>query len=297
MRLICPNCGAQYEVADDVIPPTGRDVQCSNCGHTWFEMPGASEAAEAEEMTRAAPTAKQAPPAESVAEPVAEPDAEPEPEPEPGPEAVEQTPVPDAAPAAAARSAISPQIAGILREEAAREEAARRAETAPALESQPDLGLEQSFDPEDQRAEEARRRMARLRGEPAPAIGAPMTPAANARRELLPDIEQINSTLRATSDRPTAMPPETFIVQDQRRGGFGTGFVTVLLLAAAFAAIYAFAPRIAAAVPQAEPVLTRYVALVDEGRLWLDLKMQTIIESLSADNAETPETAPESSGN
>ncbi|MDC0135779.1 zinc-ribbon domain-containing protein, partial [Sulfitobacter sp.] len=31
MRLICPNCDAQYEVPDDVMPVAGRDVQCSNC--------------------------------------------------------------------------------------------------------------------------------------------------------------------------------------------------------------------------------------------------------------------------
>ena len=37
MRLICPNCGAQYEVPESVIPETGRDVQCSSCGHTWFQ--------------------------------------------------------------------------------------------------------------------------------------------------------------------------------------------------------------------------------------------------------------------
>ncbi|NBR91243.1 MAG: hypothetical protein EBS68_15290, partial [Rhodobacteraceae bacterium] len=29
MRIICPNCGAQYEVPNDVVPETGRDVQCS----------------------------------------------------------------------------------------------------------------------------------------------------------------------------------------------------------------------------------------------------------------------------
>ncbi|MGJ5621471.1 zinc-ribbon domain-containing protein, partial [Sulfitobacter sp. MF3-043] len=33
MRLICPNCDAQYEV----MPTDGRDVQCSNCGQTWFQ--------------------------------------------------------------------------------------------------------------------------------------------------------------------------------------------------------------------------------------------------------------------
>ena len=38
MRLTCPNCGAQYEVPDDVIPDEGRDVQCSNCGDTWFQQ-------------------------------------------------------------------------------------------------------------------------------------------------------------------------------------------------------------------------------------------------------------------
>ncbi|GAA6182470.1 zinc-ribbon domain-containing protein [Shimia sp. NS0008-38b] len=37
MRLTCPNCGAQYEVPDDIIPTSGRDVQCSNCGNTWFQ--------------------------------------------------------------------------------------------------------------------------------------------------------------------------------------------------------------------------------------------------------------------
>ncbi len=37
MRLTCPNCGAQYEVPDEVIPEIGRDVQCSNCGDTWFQ--------------------------------------------------------------------------------------------------------------------------------------------------------------------------------------------------------------------------------------------------------------------
>lgn len=40
MRLVCPNCSAQYEIDGSMIPEDGRDVQCSNCGHTWFELPG-----------------------------------------------------------------------------------------------------------------------------------------------------------------------------------------------------------------------------------------------------------------
>lgn len=38
MRLQCPNCDAEYEVDTSAIPPEGRDVQCSNCGHGWFQI-------------------------------------------------------------------------------------------------------------------------------------------------------------------------------------------------------------------------------------------------------------------
>ena len=39
MRLICPTCAAQYEIADDAIPPEGREVECSACGTGW-RQPG-----------------------------------------------------------------------------------------------------------------------------------------------------------------------------------------------------------------------------------------------------------------
>lgn len=37
MRIICPNCSAQYEVEAAAIPPEGRYVQCSACGHGWLQ--------------------------------------------------------------------------------------------------------------------------------------------------------------------------------------------------------------------------------------------------------------------
>ena len=36
MLIKCPNCNAQYEVPNDIIPAAGRDVQCSSCSKTWF---------------------------------------------------------------------------------------------------------------------------------------------------------------------------------------------------------------------------------------------------------------------
>lgn len=35
MRLVCPRCGAQYEIDDAAVPAAGRDVECSACDHVW----------------------------------------------------------------------------------------------------------------------------------------------------------------------------------------------------------------------------------------------------------------------
>ena len=45
MRLTCPRCGAQYEIAAAAIPAAGREVECSACSHVWFQ-PGQPKAAE-----------------------------------------------------------------------------------------------------------------------------------------------------------------------------------------------------------------------------------------------------------
>ncbi|RDW13004.1 zinc-ribbon domain-containing protein [Paracoccus thiocyanatus] len=37
MRLTCPRCAAQYEIAQSAIPALGREVECSACGHVWRE--------------------------------------------------------------------------------------------------------------------------------------------------------------------------------------------------------------------------------------------------------------------
>ncbi|WP_347267161.1 zinc-ribbon domain-containing protein [Paracoccus sp. (in: a-proteobacteria)] len=45
MRLTCPSCRAQYQIADSAIPASGREVECSACGHVWHEpAPAAADA-------------------------------------------------------------------------------------------------------------------------------------------------------------------------------------------------------------------------------------------------------------
>ncbi len=336
MRLICPNCGAQYEVADDVIPTAGRDVQCSNCGHTWFEMPGGSEAAEADidlaipvdeprqaeaaqvqsadnqdrsnapganvwdddeaddaddyddaedendqfdatkedEPPVDAPkditdTAKAMPPDDDMEAHAAKADDDTDPDTDDA--------IAEVAGASPQRREIAPEVAEILREEAAREDQQRRANIRATIESQPDLGIDSSADPDAQRNEESRRRMARMRGESAPPVGADMS---GSRRDLLPDIEEINSTLRATTQRAEmadAAPPAEY----ERRRGFRFGFSSMVVIALIAGAIYITAPKIIAAVPATESVLTAYVNGINEARLWLDLKMQQILEQMN----------------
>lgn len=274
MRLTCPNCGAQYEVPDDVIPPGGRDVQCSNCGDTWLaggdepeQEPAAQEYSAFEDYPE--------PTASGAAEEAAAPESEPEPEPA-EPEEPEADPEPRS-PLERRKQRLDPALAGILREEAARESGLREAEQS-GLESQDELGLQEPEPEPDEaarRARESRDRMARLRGENPAEIEAEET---GSRRGLLPDIEEINSTLRA-SGAPAPAPAGGEHSSAPRRGGsgFAAGFLFSLVLAAGLAAVYAKAPEIAKAVPQADPAVSSYVALVDQARIWLDGQLRAVM--------------------
>lgn len=39
IRLICPGCAAEYRLSDAAVPPGGREVECSACGHVWHATP------------------------------------------------------------------------------------------------------------------------------------------------------------------------------------------------------------------------------------------------------------------
>lgn len=277
MRLICPSCGAQYEVDESVIPDGGRDVQCSNCGHAWFQH--SARRLREEAARKAAAAAEPAPPSPAPAADQGAAAVAPAPEPPTETAAAE-----NAKPAAARpRRTLDDAVRNVLREEAERETRARMAEGT-SVEMQPDLGLAAAATAAAGRAAETPQdRVAKVGGEPHDFDEDALVPRA-ARRELLPDIEEINSTLRATSERGNEAAavdaPETLA---RRRSGFRMGFSTALLVSAALLALYVLAPGIAEKVPALEPTIASYVATVDSGRVWLDERMRSLTAALQSD--------------
>lgn len=354
MRLVCPNCEAKYEVPEDAIPETGRDVQCANCGHAWYQMRPRAAVAEpvAAAPVVAAPMAKapepepQAPAPEPepvaapevavtpepeplapeievqpdvvvpdpvaetpeiVVEPVAEPDVEiavePDPvvdlaadpvaevaetpamvaEAEPLDSPVVADPVPDTAeendgspaeaPAALAAApaayAVDESVLAILREEAEREAQARRSDFAKPLEVQPDLGIEAA---------------AAMTKRPVEVVSADagMPGAAEdsddrhgGRKTRLPDVEEINSTLRPAEQLVGEGQDDAGAVATEGRSSFRSGFLMVMVVAILGAALYISADALAQAVPALAGMLKSYVGMVDSLRLQLDGLMQS----------------------
>lgn len=313
MRLICPNCEATYEVPDDVIPEAGRDVQCSNCGDTWFQhhpdheppaedtpaeetwVDATEETGEASDVTDGAgdDTGDTADTAEETPEsPWDEGDSD-----DAGidrDEAAEDQPQDeidhDPAGEEMARRELDEGVKSILQEEAEREREARAAERASeSLETQPDLGLAQADDEATRRSREAQTRMARLRGAPEPADTVAIDPTS--RRDLLPDIEEINSSLRSDEDGDgAAMVGDAYpeAGTTPRSGGFRRGFLLIVLLAVIAALVYAFAPMISERFPAVADVLQSYVETVDGLRLWLDGQVRALmlyLDSMSSNAA------------
>lgn len=248
MRLTCPNCSAHYEVDDSLVPPDGRDVQCSNCATTWFQ-PGNRARVEDPEGTPAAV-------------------------------------------AAAPRRDLDPALRDILREEREREEQLRRA--AAPVEEQEEMALDDPApaprvtqagapEPDDQDDEDT----AAIREMVAESSGSSGRAERRGARDLFPDIEEINSTLRATTDRSSSDRATSDIdsmdVRPRRRRGFRAGLMLMLLLAAVAIGAYVFQPEMVAALPQAEPYLTPYVEQVDQLRFQLD----DLVQSLASQLADT----------
>ena len=191
------------------------------------------------------------------------------------------------------RKPLSDEVKSILQEEAQYEERARQSDP---LESQPELGLDAPAavppPPPPRREVAAESRLARVRKaeSPAPPVPASAAPGRSAdpaqaapRRDLLPDIEEINSSLRRRGEPGRKVDPRNSrqAAKDQRRG-FRSGFMSILILMVVAAVIYLQAPKIGQAIPALNAVMTAYTETVDRGRVWLDEKAEILADKLDA---------------
>lgn len=281
-------------------------MQCSNCGHTWFQRHPDDDPELAEDLDEALPDPEWEPEPEPLEEEERPPLRRSRPEvvvsnPPKSARPPEDVPPPPPPPQQSQARSLDPSVAEVLRQEAELERSRRQAE---GLESQPDLGLgEPDEDEQARRSREARARMAQMRGQDlddeddigdemaVAAAGA--AAAAGSRRDLLPDVEEINQTLRSSAEPRREKAPRADLDETLERpvrkksGGFGRGFMLILLLAAVAVGVYLYAPQISEAVPAAAPILETYIAQVDAGRVWLDGQVTALLETLDSMSSES----------
>lgn len=275
MRLICPKCAARYEVPEKNVPSSGRDVQCSACGHTWFQTQ---------------------PILSTLPEPVKDPDQETKTasqeirtvleEPESGggrlPDASSGSPL----------SRLHPTVAEVLKEEARREVAVRAAEN---FETQPELGIDEalvqtapSFDianpqgdavspiPPDPDLEELETLYSQT-----------IQTETGSRDDYLPDIEAINFSLNYGESKKRKIEDKGEQVKRvDRQRMKRLGLVTGIGIVVCFFLIYQFSADIVQAIPKSESFLEIYVQSVDRLRIisdqwisraiaWLEIQAET----------------------
>jgi len=293
MRLICPNCDAQYEVDDAAIPSAGRDVECSSCGNTWFQR--RPEMVQAANVTGLTPEKAQTAPATAAwGAAAAALDQDDTDERRVDSHASARLPQIGVAAGDAGqpmrRHVLDEGVLSILREEAAREAAVREAEQPPRAAPEPEIrraapppevGPSQMPPPAPPAASVPVPNAAlsdRHIGATTPVETPKVAASPMSRRQLLPDIEEISKTLRAMGEprnvRPRKKRRKPRREEDER--GFRAGLVLVLGTLALLIAIYAFAPRVTAALPASRGFVQTYVNFVDRARLGMRAVLQPL---------------------
>lgn len=292
MRLICPNCDAQYEVPSEVIPEDGRDVQCSNCGDTWFQNHSDQEGTASKEVEESATVQPTEPETETEISQVREEirEAEQEEQPKPVEPIVEQSAgeyeedEPDSIVAEPVARELDPAVVAVLKQEAEHEAEQRRNEQSAGLETQPDLGLQEAEDDASRRAREARERLPVTQDDAPVGTDSAIADTLASRRDLLPDVEEISSSLRSASDRQAddESDVDDYLEPQSEKRSFRRGFTLMILLAVILGAVYVLAPKITQSVPLAGPAVSGYVAIVDKGRAALGDRVKAILDWLDA---------------
>lgn len=259
MLLLCPNCGAQYEVPEDHIPKKyGRDVQCSACNHTWFQTHPAQDLQPALQDEADDPG--------SAKQPRGRFDLSLADDPAASSGATAGSTSPKMPPLRQKRS-LHPSVAGVLREEAKREVEERGSNGPQASDRSSRSGSsDQARDADmDMQALEALYQNSEQT-------------AKSTHGALLPDIDEINSTLSTSgAEWPSDSDASKKIAQKgQRRVGFLVGIAIVV----AAAALYYFADTLGNGMPSLQQPLELYQQWINNMRIVLDQWIRKVVDLL-----------------
>ncbi len=258
MRLICPNCDAQYDIADDVIPDGGRDVQCSSCAHTWFQTDKPRVAGRSPDQTKPSGAPSQ--------------------------------------PEAPKRQPLQSSIADILREEAGREHDVPAPTADAKAPPAKDEGGADPDETRKRIAQMTEANSGSPAAIAAAATGAVAT-GANLRTVPGIDEINASLRARAEASDTSGLTEDEKHEVVKRRG-FRRGFFFVLLILAILIGPYFFVDEIVSYLPQLEGAMTSYVEVVNQIRVWLDAQVQMIQGMIADFTAQTPaeDAAPEPVG-
>lgn len=246
IEIVCPSCGARYQVPDDSIGPEGRKVTCSGCSHKWRayreEAPAAVAAGPSGAVTAGAGEAE-------------------------GDDRVGRSAADfgEEAPAAAAGSAGREQQMDNIRRML--DDLKRSSDDAPGPD--PDAAAARPSRPEPSRRyreeqhdealdDEAEVDPLRSRIEQAGRQGKEARPSNYDAARLRRMHEKRARRLQKAKERK------------RRSSGFLTGFTLVAVVAAIMLGLYVMRPQIVASSPELAPAMNQYVVTVDRYRVALD---------------------------
>ncbi|MEM7544390.1 MAG: zinc-ribbon domain-containing protein [Pseudomonadota bacterium] len=233
MRLVCPSCSAEYEVAAEAVGTKGRMVRCAACASEWFQAPSAKSVVPQK--------------AEPFIEPMQEPQADPHPaEVATGDERAERS--------LSALSGFDDDFDDEPEVVPATPQADNKADRQSALSSLT------SFTDDDDDDDVGRRQVYYdVDPEPMRSVDSVVEESLIPSSRRTEGIDALTASLRSDED-------ET----DTRTGGaFLAGFATITLIALVLIAVYVKAPEIAQLAPAVKGPLTIYADMVDQGRLAL----------------------------
>jgi predicted Zn finger-like uncharacterized protein len=273
MILLCPNCGAQYEVPEDHIPKKyGRDVQCSACNHTWFQthpaqdlQPILQDETVANDLASDRRDSSEPPEADDPSSVAAAPSAGAGPQ----------------MPPLRQKRSLHPSIADVLREEAKREVEERGGKSA-RLSDSPAAFQSTGEIPSSRTAQSGSSDQARDADMDMQALEAlyqnSEKTAKSTRGALLPDIDEINSTLSTSS---TEWPSDSdAAIATTQKGQRRLGFLVGIAIIIAAAALYYYADTLGDQIPSWKEPLELYQQWVNTMRIGLDQWIRQAIDWL-----------------